>query len=87
MDILGYINIQISYGGTIKKKAIKKKANNFCYLDNLTIEHIMVECQHFAVIRQNTYQINVNDMRDLFQKVSLTCIIRFLRAANLYKEI
>ena len=60
---------------------------NFCYLENLTIEHIMVECQHFAVIRHNSYQVQVNDMRDLFQKVPLRHILRFLKSSNLYKDI
>ena len=53
----------------------------------LTVLHFMVECQHFAAIRRDIYQASVNDMRDLFQKVPLTRIIRFLRATNLYKEI
>ena len=60
---------------------------NFCYLDDLTVEHIMVECQHFAAIRRNSYKTHVNNMRDLFQKVPLSKIIHFLRTSNLYKEI
>ena len=60
---------------------------NFCYLDTLTVEHIMVECQHFAVTRRDIYRVNINSMRDLFQKVPLKRIITYLKATNFYKDI
>ena len=58
---------------------------NFCYLDLISVEHIMIHCQHFNRYRVNHYR--ANDMRDLFERIPLRHIIGFLREANLYNEI
>ena len=58
---------------------------NFCYLDSLTIKHILIDCLHFANIRRNHYK--ARDMRDLFDRIPPRHIIAFLKEANLYNEI
>ena len=58
---------------------------NFCYLDWLSIKHLMIDCQHFDNIRINYY--SVNNMKELFDRVPLRCILNFLKAANLYNNI
>ena len=57
----------------------------YCMLEALSVKHIMIECPHFAGIRQNYYR--VVDMRDLFERIPLRHILGFLREANLYNEI
>ena len=58
---------------------------NFCYLDDLTIKHIFVDCLHFHNIRRHFFR--VPDMRCLFEQVPLRTIIAFLKSANLYDQI
>ena len=58
---------------------------NFCYLDTLSVKHILIECQHFAGIRPNHYI--VNNIKELFENILLNKILSFLREANLYKDI
>ena len=58
---------------------------NFCYLDSSTVKHLLIDCLHFANIRQNHY--SARDMRDLFDRIPSRHIIAFLKEANLYQEI
>ena len=58
---------------------------NFCYVDTLTVQHLLIECQHFNLVRQNYY--NANDMKDLFDRVPLRTILNFLRESGLYNKI
>ena len=58
---------------------------NFCYLDDLTVHHILIECQHFAVIRARYY--SSTSLKDLFERYSFKHIIEFLKQAGLYNLI
>ena len=58
---------------------------NFCYIETLTVQHLLIECQHFNLVRQNYY--NANDMKDLFDRVPLRTILNFLRESGLYNKI
>ena len=58
---------------------------NFCYMDSLTVEHLLIECGHFSRTRHNHYR--ATDMRDLFERIPLRHIISFLKEANLYNDI
>ena len=58
---------------------------NFCYLDDLTVHHILIECQHFAVIRARYY--SSTSLKDLFERFSFKHIIEFLKQAGLYNLI
>ena len=55
---------------------------NFFYGDDLTVKHIMIECQHFNRIRTNHYRVAT--MRDLFERVPYKHIINFLIESGLY---
>ena len=58
---------------------------NYCYQFDLTVEHLMVECQHFHRIRLKYH--NARNMGDLFERFSLRHIIAFLKEAGLYDLI
>ena len=58
---------------------------NFCYGDDLTVKHIMIECQHFNRIRTNHYRVAT--MRELFERVPYKHIINFLIESGLYSQI
>ena len=60
---------------------------HFCNNPNemLTVCHVMIDCPHFRYIRQRFYISP--DMKYLFENVSLTNIIGFLRSAGLFKHI
>ena len=58
---------------------------NFCYDDWLSVKHILIECQHFDIVRNRHYR--ATDMKDLFDKVPHRHILGFLREARLYNEI
>ena len=51
----------------------------------LSVKHILVECDFYDNIRQLYYQ--VNDMQQLFEEVSDTNIIEFIKHIGLYKSI
>ena len=55
---------------------------NFCYLDTLSVSHIMIECQHFARIRSRYY--TATSLRELFERYSLKHILEFVKRAGLY---
>ena len=55
---------------------------NFCYLDNISVHHIMIECPHFARIRSRYY--SATSLRDLFERYSLKHILEFVKRAGLY---
>ena len=55
---------------------------NYCYLDNISIKHIMIECQHFDRIRSRYYR--ATDLKDLFERFSLKHILEFVKQAGLY---
>ena len=57
----------------------------FCNLEDITVKHIMITCNYFRVIRSNHY--SVNSMRDLFDRVSFSTIISFLKEARLFHLI
>ena len=58
---------------------------NFCYLEQLSVSHLLIDCLHFQNIRRVFF--TVTSMKDLFDKIHLRCIINFLKAANLYEQI
>ena len=58
---------------------------NYCYLEQLSINHIFTECQHFERIRSRHFR--VNDMKQLFEKVPYKHIFNFLKQSKLYDEI
>ena len=58
---------------------------NYCYLDTLSVKHLLIECQHFANIRSKHY--TATDMKNLFEKFSVRKIISFLKESNLYNQI
>ena len=58
---------------------------NFCYDFELTVEHIMIECEHFENVRSRYH--NARNMRDLFDRFSLRHIIAFLKEPGLYNLI
>ena len=57
----------------------------FCNLDEITVKHLLIDCQHFTNIRSNYY--SVQNMRMLFDRASFRSIIGFLKEARLYKLI
>ena len=59
---------------------------NFCKSGTLlTVEHIMIKCRHFDHIRLLYY--SVQDMRELFERVTLSNILGFLKESRLYNQI
>ena len=54
---------------------------NFCYLEQLSVKHIMIECQHLNRIRIKHFQ--VTDMKELFQNIPLKSILNFLIESGL----
>ena len=58
---------------------------NYCYDEQLSIKHIMIECPHFNRVRSKYF--NVGDMHKLFQKIPLRIILAFLRESGLYNLI
>ena len=58
---------------------------NYCYQFDLTVEHLMVECQHFDRIRSRYH--DARNMGDLFERFSLRHIIAFLKETGLYDLI
>ena len=51
--------------------------------EELTVKHFMIHCSHYTTIRRRFY--NVDNMKDLFEKVSLRRIISFLKESELFK--
>ena len=51
----------------------------------LTMKHILLDCTDFANIRTNFF--NVNNLKDLFEKVTSENIINYLKAINLVNKI
>ena len=60
---------------------------HFCNNPNemLTVRHIMINCPHFKYTRRRFYYSP--SMRHLFESVSLTNIVGFLRTAGIFKDI
>ena len=58
---------------------------NYCYEFELTVEHLMVECQHFHRILSKYH--NARNMGDLFERFPLRYIIAFLKESGLYDLI
>ena len=55
---------------------------NFCYLEDISVHHIMIECLHFARIRSRYY--SARNLRDLFERYSLKTILQFIKQAGIY---
>ena len=55
-----------------------------CYAP-LSVAHIFVQCVDVAPIRDKYF--NVNDMKELFDKVPVDVIINFLKEVNLYMKL
>ena len=53
--------------------------------ETLTVKHISLDCIDFANIRTNFF--NVNNLKDLFEKVTSENIINYLKAINLVNKI
>ena len=51
----------------------------------LTVKHILLDCIDFANIRTNSF--NVNNLKDLFEKVTSENTINYLKAINLVNKI
>lgn len=52
---------------------------------NLTVQHILIECPAFSVVRRKHFQ--VNSLHDLFNIVNPSSIINFLHEIKLYNSI
>ena len=50
-----------------------------------TVKHFLIECGDLALTRQDFY--NVNNLKELFDNVSITDILSFLRETNLYSKL
>ena len=50
----------------------------------LTVKHILVDCIDYAHIGQRYY--NMPDVKTLFQSVSSSLILNFLKETNFYKQ-
>ena len=58
----------------------------FCNINQpLTVKHVLIDCIHFAVTRQNYF--NVSNMKDLFDKVRADNILGFLKETALYQKL
>ena len=55
---------------------------NFCN-ETLTVKHFMLFCQRYSNIRRRFF--NVQDMKELFEQVSLRTILSYIKAIGLYK--
>ena len=58
---------------------------NYCYEFELTVEHIMIDCEHFENVRSRYH--NAINMADLFERFSLRHIIAFLKESAIYDLI
>ena len=58
---------------------------NFCYEEDLTVHHLLIECQHFARIRSRYY--SATSLKDLFERFSSKHIIEFVKQTGLYNKI
>ena len=52
--------------------------------EQLTVEHILVNCLDFAVVRQKYY--STNNLNELFNTVTLENVINFLKDIKLYDK-
>ena len=62
----------------------------YCDSDLISVKHLLLECSHFINIRKAHFEIErvvVDNLKDLFEKISLKEIILFLKEANLYNLI
>ena len=50
-----------------------------------TVNHILIECRTFAVIRKRFFK--VNNLTDLFENVKIDDILSFLKETELYQKI
>ena len=48
----------------------------------LTVQHILVDCVDFALIRQNHFQ--VDSLKELFEKVDPSVILHFIKDIGLF---
>ena len=49
-----------------------------------TVEHILIECRAFAVIRKQFFK--VNSLTDLFENVKIDDVLSFLQETGLYEK-
>ena len=57
----------------------------FCGLEEISMQHIMLECTEFTNIRSQRYV--TNNMKDLFESINPLNIISFLLEARIYELI
>ena len=80
---IGHTNLTHKY---LMEDPLKREPPcNYCYSADLSVEHILIECQHFSHHRSNHYV--ANDIRDLFDRVPLRNIMNFLKETGLYNLI
>ena len=49
-----------------------------------TVRHILIDCADLTFIRQRFY--NVNNLKELFDKVNIDTILNFLKEVNLFTK-
>ena len=69
-----------------KQTKNNKPLCHFCSSNlNLTVEHILINCTYFTVIRSNYF--NISTMQQLFDNVPIDNILGFLKETSLYNQI
>ena len=57
-----------------------------CDVD-LAVEHILLHCVSFATARDNSFNMTVTTLLELFTKVSSRSTIEFIKTTGLYRKI
>ena len=81
---IGHSRLTHSFLMNQGRNAPKPECHFCCRKVPLTVEHVIIKCEYFSVIRSNYF--NVHNLKEMFDKVQVNDIVCFLKETALYQQ-
>jgi len=81
---IGHSRLTHSFLMNQGRNAPEPECHFCCRKVPLTVEHVIIKCEYFSVIRSNYF--NVHNLKEMFDKVQVNDIVCFLKETALYQQ-